>query len=71
MKLPLEYLRDLSTASTEAFMLKQLENSANLRKTMRKDMDCLVESLVNAEIAALLLRGDVLLPEEEEREKSA
>jgi hypothetical protein len=57
----LEYLRGLSDGSKEAFMLRQLDLAAEFRKSLHRDMDRWAEAMVNAEIASLVLRGEVAL----------
>ena len=57
----LEYLHGLSDGSKEAFMLRQLDLAAEFRKSLHRDMDRWAEAMVNAEIASLVLRGEVVL----------
>jgi hypothetical protein len=62
---PFEYLRDLSKTSIEAFMMKRLEVAAILRKDIRGDIDKMVQALVDAEVASLILLGKLTVPEKE------
>lgn len=55
-KVPLEYLRECSNESMSNFVSAQLNRAAEIRKGIRADLEQLVESLVNAEVARVLMQ---------------
>lgn len=53
--LPWEYLGECSETSLQNFMLVQLETAAKIRRVIAAESEHLVEALVSAEVARLLL----------------
>ena len=60
-ELPWDHLESCSDISLEDFMLLRQNVAANLRKSLMIEMEQLVDSLVDAQIAWLLLNRRTLL----------